>query len=96
MWTCPNCGERIEDQFDSCWKCAGLAAKPGMAILVREKRVTFRMFRGTFKTWDELFTEASNFANGLGPGQLINISHSVDDGDGVVAVWFWSDGTEEL
>jgi hypothetical protein len=25
MWTCPKCGEKIEDQFDSCWKCA---AKP--------------------------------------------------------------------
>jgi serpin B len=23
MWTCPKCGERLEDQFDSCWKCAG-------------------------------------------------------------------------
>src|SRR5215831_68270 len=23
MWTCPKCGERIEDQFDSCWRCAG-------------------------------------------------------------------------
>ena len=23
MWTCPKCGEKIEDQFDSCWKCAG-------------------------------------------------------------------------
>src|SRR5215469_8579953 len=22
MWTCPKCGEAIEDQFDSCWKCA--------------------------------------------------------------------------
>ena len=22
MWTCQTCGERIEDQFDSCWKCA--------------------------------------------------------------------------
>jgi serine protease inhibitor len=22
MWTCPKCGENIEDQFDSCWKCA--------------------------------------------------------------------------
>lgn len=25
MWTCPKCGERLEDQFDSCWKCAGQA-----------------------------------------------------------------------
>src|SRR2546430_3521432 len=22
MWTCSKCGEAIEDQFDSCWKCA--------------------------------------------------------------------------
>ncbi len=22
MWTCPKCGEQLEDQFDSCWKCA--------------------------------------------------------------------------
>ena len=20
-WTCPKCGEKIEPQFDSCWKC---------------------------------------------------------------------------
>jgi Putative prokaryotic signal transducing protein len=22
-WTCPACGERIEAQFSSCWKCGG-------------------------------------------------------------------------
>jgi hypothetical protein len=22
MWTCPKCQEPIEDQFDSCWRCA--------------------------------------------------------------------------
>jgi len=20
-WTCPNCGERVEEQFTQCWKC---------------------------------------------------------------------------
>src|SRR5258708_38717820 len=25
MWKC-ECGEKIEDQFDACWKCAGTAA----------------------------------------------------------------------
>jgi hypothetical protein len=25
MWTCPTCGEQIEDQFDACWKCASQA-----------------------------------------------------------------------
>jgi hypothetical protein len=28
MWTCQQCGEQIEDQFDSCWKCAEQAATP--------------------------------------------------------------------
>jgi hypothetical protein len=22
MWTCPKCNEQLEDQFDSCWRCA--------------------------------------------------------------------------
>ncbi len=22
MWTCPTCGEKLEDQFAKCWKCA--------------------------------------------------------------------------
>jgi outer membrane protein assembly factor BamD (BamD/ComL family) len=22
MWTCSKCGERHDDEFDSCWKCA--------------------------------------------------------------------------
>ncbi len=26
MWTCQKCNEQIEDQFDSCWNCAGEAA----------------------------------------------------------------------
>lgn len=21
MWICPNCGERLENQFSACWKC---------------------------------------------------------------------------
>src|ERR1700722_4002434 len=23
MWTCPRCGEKHQEQFDACWKCAG-------------------------------------------------------------------------
>jgi hypothetical protein len=22
-WTCPACGERLEPQFTSCWRCSG-------------------------------------------------------------------------
>jgi len=21
MWNCPSCDERIDDQFDACWRC---------------------------------------------------------------------------
>jgi|ERR1017187_2900481 hypothetical protein len=31
MWTCSKCGEKIEDQFNSCWKCAGPPNKIGLA-----------------------------------------------------------------
>lgn len=32
MWTCEKCGEKIEDQFDSCWKCAGPPEKIGLPL----------------------------------------------------------------
>ena len=28
MWTCSKCGEEIEDQFDSCWKCRIVSDEP--------------------------------------------------------------------
>jgi hypothetical protein len=31
MWTCPKCGEEIEDQFDSCWKCSERSAEPAVS-----------------------------------------------------------------
>ena len=37
MWICPKCKESIEDQFDSCWKCAGSALREqpsGDSVLV--------------------------------------------------------------
>lgn len=30
MWTCPKCNEQLEDQFDSCWKCAGQTLETGV------------------------------------------------------------------
>src|SRR5262245_48408543 len=35
MWTCPKCGERHDDQFNSCWKCSGQTAPAG-AVSERE------------------------------------------------------------
>jgi hypothetical protein len=53
--------------------------------------VEFRVFRGAWASWQQLFSEAAEFASRLGPRRLINISHSEDTNEGVVAVWFWDD-----
>jgi hypothetical protein len=53
------------------------------------KNVKFKVFRGVFSSWDQLFEDASEFASALGPERLISISHSADHHDGVVVVWYW-------
>jgi len=60
-------------------------------------RVGYKIFRGNFVTWDDLFTKAITFATELGETRLINISHSCQGTDGVVAVWYWTfdDGDEQ-
>lgn len=63
----------------------------------RSMRVSFRFFRGTWVSWEELFEQAASFATEVGPERLIGISHSSDTGDsspahGVITVWYWSDG----
>jgi hypothetical protein len=56
--------------------------------------VRFKMFRGVIATWDQLFSEAAEFATSLGRERLITISHSEDKKDGVVAVWYWASSEE--
>lgn len=52
-------------------------------------RVHAKLFKATLKTWEELFTEAADFAGELAPENLINISHSDHGGTGIVTVWYW-------
>jgi hypothetical protein len=54
--------------------------------------VCHRNFGGRWADWETLFERAAEFAGSIGPERLISISHSADNGDGVVAVWYWSDG----
>jgi hypothetical protein len=56
--------------------------------------VSFKVFRGVIATWDQLFSEAAEFATRLGRERLITISHSEDKEDGVVAVWYWGSSDE--
>ena len=53
--------------------------------------VTYKYFRGTLATWDELFAEAAEFATRLGRERLIGISQSQWGADGIVAVWYWDE-----
>lgn len=104
MWTCNQCGEVIEDQFDSCWKCSTAkgtvppmiappekAATPAPSVPIAPKwKMTYRMFRGTFVSWETLLNDASEFATSIGPERVVSISQSEDDSDGVVVVWYWT------
>ena len=99
MWTCEKCGEKIEDQFGSCWRCStpkgaaeatGTPIAEGGAEKAQKWRMAYRMFRGTFETWEALFAEAAQFATEIGPERVVSISHSADRSDGVVTVWYWT------
>ena len=52
-------------------------------------KVKFEVFRSSFKSWESLFQQAADFANSIGPDNLISISHSEDQNEGVVTVWYW-------
>ena len=99
MKTCPRCQEKSDDQFDTCWRCSSPLPGPGFlpepetetAPLPPKKRVDFKIFRGTFTSWNSLCTEAAEFASTISPQNLISISHSEDDEDGVITVWYWTD-----
>ena len=91
MWNCNECGHRNEEHLDTCTRCATQdKVRAAFNVSTRmENRLTFRIFRGTFASWEELFSEAAEFATGLGRNNVLNISHSVDRSDGVVTVWYW-------
>lgn len=48
----------------------------------------FRIFRGVLRSWRSLFREAAAFASELGPERVVAISHSDDQADSVVTVWY--------
>ncbi len=52
--------------------------------------VRFEVFRGIFSSWQTLFEKAAAFASDLAADRLISISHSADETEGVVTVWYWS------
>jgi hypothetical protein len=61
MWKCAQCGEEIEDQFDSCWKCAGQrlpAGRPVMQCLRCKENMDYK--------GSKRFHEGGHFAASVG------------------------------
>ena len=54
------------------------------------RQVRFEVFRGVWSSFPDLFRQAARFATGIGQEQMISISHSEDQNDGVVTVWYWA------
>ena len=55
------------------------------------KTVQFRLFRSSMSSWQTLFEQAAAFADTVGREDVISISHSEDQNDGVVTVWYWGE-----
>ncbi len=54
-------------------------------------RVLCKQFRATLKSWGRLFREAADFATQVGQENLVSVSHSADNADGIVCVWYWGE-----
>jgi len=101
-WTCPQCAERVEEQFDSCWNCStprphATDSKPTEEPqgLVRDRearsgQIEYGTTRGAWLEWDDLFGEIAKLANAIGPERLIGIAHSGAKDDALATVFYWS------
>jgi len=58
-------------------------------------KVAFETFQSDWRSWDHLFTQAAEFASSIEPEDLITISHSSDNGAGIVTVWYWTEDEDE-
>jgi hypothetical protein len=67
------------------------AADPENDTLSNEikTRLGFKIFRASGGTsWEKPMAEAVEFVSTLDRNQIINISHSADEGHGTVVVWY--------
>jgi hypothetical protein len=57
-------------------------------------KVCYKRFTAQFQAWDDMLTEVSEFASGVGREHLINISCSEFGQYGstaTIAVWYWGE-----
>ena len=56
-----------------------------------DANLRYKVFRSSWNSWDTLFQEACDFADSIGRENVLNISHSCHNNEGVVTVWFWQE-----
>ena len=49
------------------------------------------IFKSSFSSWQEMCDEAAEFATRVGRKNLISISQSADNSQGVIVVWYWGE-----
>lgn len=71
----------------ACAACGRQIKAPG-ATPSASGRVEYQVYRSSWDSWEKLFSDAAEFASWIGPEGLVAISHSADESDGVVTVWY--------
>lgn len=66
MWICPQCKESIEDQFDSCWKCASEVQRVAQPVRPTKPLVSFGFLMGLMIVV-QLWVAASVFCDAPNP-----------------------------
>lgn len=101
-WTCPQCAERVEVQFDSCWNCStprphaadSQPTEEPQAVARdgedRSGQIEYLTTRGAWLEWDDFFSEIAKLASAIGPERLIGIAHSGAKDDALATVFYWS------
>jgi hypothetical protein len=57
-------------------------------------QVRYKLFKSSLTTWNDMCTEAAAFASTVQLDRLVSISHSADNSQGVIVVWYWGSESE--
>ncbi len=57
-------------------------------------KVCHRIFKSQYRYWDDICTEAADFASTIPADRLISVSQSCDHSTGVVVVWYYDEKSD--
>ena len=57
--------------------------------MAQKRKLRFRVFRSSTKSWETLCQEIADFVSQFDEGKVQDISQSQHGVDGVMIVWYW-------